>query len=104
MVSYYLSKGFVVLDYKSDTLKNVPDKLKEQIYIIDKHTKYCEINFNISIQPYLVNNLKNIFLNSDYLDTFYTTFYNDKGTVFEHLFKEFTKHSVNKISHPALLK
>ena len=33
-----------------------------------------------------------------------STLHNDKGAVFDYLFREYTKHSVNVIHHPELLK
>lgn len=63
LVSYYLSKGFLIIDPKSDALDNVPLKFKQQIHTIDKYGTDSSIPCNKSI-PSSINNLKNIHLKS----------------------------------------
>ena len=63
LVSYYLSKGFLIIDPNSDALDNVPLKFKQQIRTIDKYGTDYSIPFNLSI-PSSINTLKNIHLKS----------------------------------------
>ena len=58
---------------------------------------------NVDI-PYVVNTLKRITLNYNLFNAFSSTSYRDKSAVFEYLFMIFTKHSVNSIDRPELLK
>ena len=63
LVSYYLSKGFLIIDPKSDALDNFPFKFKQQIHTIDKYGTDSSIPCNISI-PSAINTLNNIHLKS----------------------------------------
>ena len=56
LVSYYLSKGFLILDHKSDSIKNVPQLVKQHIHEIDLHTKYYVMTCNRAIS-YIANTL-----------------------------------------------
>ena len=63
LVSYYLSKGFLIIDPKSDALDNVPLKFKQQIHTIDKYGTDSSITCNIYI-PSATNTLNNVHLKS----------------------------------------
>ena len=63
LVSYYLSKGFLSIDPKSDALDNVPLRFKHQIHTIDKYGTDTSILCNRYI-PSSINTLKNINLKS----------------------------------------
>ena len=63
LVSYYLSKGFLIIDPKSDALDNVPLKFKQKTHTIDKYGTDTSILCNRYI-PSSINTLKNINLKS----------------------------------------
>ena len=63
LVSYYLSKGFLIIDPKSDALDNVPLKFKQKIHTIDKYGTGYSTTCKKYI-PSAINTLNNIHLKS----------------------------------------
>ena len=93
----------MVIDHISDSLNNVPEKVKQLVHEIDKHNGCFSINCNRYISS-AVNTWKKIHLNSNLFDEFYTTFYNDKNSVFKYIFKKVTSLYLNEISHPEIFE
>ena len=51
--------------------------------------------------PSVVNNLKNIFLNSYLFNEFSTKYYSGSSAIFEYLLRIFVKPLITNIGHPA---
>ena len=84
LVSYYFSKGFLVLEYWSDALNNLRDKIKQQIHTIHKYSSDCSMMYKRYIL-YIVKHLRNIQDNYGLFHDFSATLYNDKNTPFHNI-------------------
>ena len=103
LVSFYLSKGFLILYHKSDTLENVTLKVKKNPHVIDHHQTDSAMPCNRAI-PYAVNTFNKIRLNSNLFDELSTNFYSKRSDIFSHIFKIFIIPSIDNSYHSEVIE
>ena len=72
---------FLILGNESDALNNMHLRVKQRIHAIDKHPTKNAMLCNISV-PSVVDNLKNIHLNSKNFNELFTILYNRRNKIF----------------------
>ena len=95
-VSYYLSKGFLILEQASQSLNNVPLIVQNHIHTINSFDSYYIMSFVNSI-PSVANSLKKIYVGGPLWDKFTSEYHNDKNDTFGVLFKIYTSTDVDNI-------
>ena len=95
LVSYYLSKGFVILGKASIALNNVPLRVKNGIH----DTNMFDSDSIISCSTVL----KNIYPSGTLLGEFTSEYYHDKNYTSGLLFQKYTASDVDKIYHLSII-
>ena len=76
IVSFYLSKGFVIVKTKEGGLYKVPINVKNQINTVSKHNKYSVITCKTAI-PYIANTLNQIYTSRAVYNTYAESIYGE---------------------------
>ena len=85
LVSYYLSKGFVIIDRDSQVPKNAPLRVKQCIHAFNIFESDFVMICNTAIYS-VSNNLNNMYTSATTLNEYISTYYYDKNDYFEMLF------------------
>ena len=96
LVSYYPSKGYVMLTNGSKDLEKITTRIKQLIHAVAMNVKDLSITCNVSIHS-VANNLKKSHLSTILLNEFTSTYYDDKNDYFEMFFKQFIDNYVEKL-------
>ena len=92
-----------MLDNDSQSLDNIPLRIKQRIHSIDLFDSDYVMTWNVKI-PYVANTLKNIYISTNILNEFTSTYYDDKNGYFAKTIQQYTSSSVNKMYHPSLIE
>ena len=103
LVSYYLSKDFVTLNWDSQALKNIPLRVKQLIYDVNMIDSDAMMICSTAITS-AENTLKNIYLSGTVLNEFMSAYYDDNNDSFEMLFQQYTASAVKKLYHPDIVE
>ena len=103
LVSYCLSKRFVILEQDSLALNNMPLKVKKRIHTSKRFDRDSVIRYSAAI-TYVANTLKKIYLGETLLNEFTSTYYDYNNDTFGILFQNLTASAVDNIYHPAIFK
>ena len=93
LVSYYLPKGFAIIQQASQALNNVPLRVKNCIHDINMFDIDYIMSFGTSITS-VANTLKKIYLVGAILDKSTSEYYNDRNATFGLLFQQYTDSAV----------
>ena len=102
-MSYYLTKGFVILEEASLALENVPLRFEKCIHAINMFNSDSIISYSTSI-PSFENTVKKIYPGGNILDEFTSIYYEDKNDTFGMLFQNYTGSSGENVYHPVIFK
>ena len=102
LITYYLSKGFVIPNNNSSALRDVPLRVKKRMNNENLHRNDFVIECNRAI-PSAANTLKIIQICAALFTEFSSTYYNYKGDKFGFLFRGYIKPSLKSIHNPVFI-
>ena len=103
MLENHFPEGFGILESNSNSLKKIPNLVKQRIHAEEKHNLDYVMTCitNISSIP---NILKKLFFHSSLNSSYIKTEYNDKEEIINITFITHVEPLSNDINHPALIK
>ena len=103
LVSYYLSKGFEIIDQDYQAPKDMYLRVKQRIHAINMFDNDYLTTCSTTITS-VKNNLKKTHLSENIFNSFISTYYDDQTYPSEILFQQYTYIALNNIYHPPLIE
>ena len=101
LVSYYLSKGFVVQEQHSLAMKTLHIGFKQHTHTVDMNKNYSEMTFNKEVFS-VANTPRKLIFSFTIFNELTSIYYDDKNDGFGLLLIQYTEYYVNNIDHQVL--